>query len=146
MSERDLQAENERWAKHNFHEKEFADIAFEIVSGLPVGGPDLVGAKSPMVLAEQVRKILFKRLGHFMPFVGMVEEIGELAHALLKKRQGIRRNQDHDADARDAYGDLRVYGLDFCNRMMWVDNEVLLETWDQVMKRDWVKDPVGGKG
>lgn len=45
---------------------------------------------------------------------GMGEELGELLHALLKKKQGIRGTpQQHDADARDAIGDLIVYTCHF---------------------------------
>lgn len=51
------------------------------------------------------------------PFKGMVEELGELAHALLKKEQGIRGTpEEHDVAAKDAVGDLLVYTADFCER------------------------------
>lgn len=44
--------------------------------------------------------------------LGCIEELGELAHAHLKAKQGIRGNQrEHDAAARDAIGDLIVYLL-----------------------------------
>ena len=144
MSERNVQIENGRWAKKNFWEREFRDIAekiFEEVEGLFwLDGHSV--ERTTMV--ETIREVLFKELGMFMPFAGMVEELGELAHALLKKRQGIRTNQDHDADARDAYGDLRIFGYDLCNRMNWVDGQVVEETWDGVVKRDWTKNPETG--
>ena len=44
--------------------------------------------------------------------LGCIEELGELAHAHLKSKQGIRGSQDeHDAAAKDAIGDLIVYLL-----------------------------------
>ena len=50
------------------------------------------------------------------PAIGVVEELGELAHAVLKKRQGIRgTTEEHDAAARDAVGDIAIYLLDVVN-------------------------------
>lgn len=143
MSERNVQIENLRWAKKNFWEREFKDIAEKIFDVFnPAMEPRLPNEKASMV--EKVRQVLFEELGMFMPFAGMVEELGELAHAILKKRQGIRTNEDHDADAKDAYADLRIYGLDFCNRMDWWDEQVVEDTWDSVAKRDWTKNPETG--
>jgi hypothetical protein len=42
--------------------------------------------------------------------MGIIEEVGELAHAHLKQRQNIRGNPaKHVADAKDAVGDATVY-------------------------------------
>lgn len=49
------------------------------------------------------------------PLLGEVEEIGELAHAYLKNAQGIRKNEDHRANAQDAIADIIIYLADFCN-------------------------------
>lgn len=44
--------------------------------------------------------------------LGCIEELGELAHAHLKKAQNIRGDaEQHDVDAKDAVGDLTVYLL-----------------------------------
>lgn len=44
--------------------------------------------------------------------LGCIEELGELAHAHLKAKQGIRGStEEHDAAAKDAIGDLVVYLL-----------------------------------
>lgn len=41
---------------------------------------------------------------------GIIEELGELAHANLKAKQNIRGNkEEHEAAARDAIGDMTVY-------------------------------------
>ncbi len=137
-----VQMENGAWAKRNFWDSEFQGIAAEIVE-------ELGSLRGESYLAEEVREItrqiLHKRLGHLLPFIGMVEEMGELAHALLKKQQGIRIDEDHDAAAKDAYADLRIYGFDFCNRMDWDDEVVVVEVWDGVVKkRDWIADPEAG--
>jgi hypothetical protein len=42
--------------------------------------------------------------------MGVVEEFGELTHALLKEWQGVRGTpEEHQANARDAIGDMTVY-------------------------------------
>jgi hypothetical protein len=44
--------------------------------------------------------------------LGVIEELGELAHSHLKQRQNIRGSAaDHVADGKDAVGDLIVYLL-----------------------------------
>lgn len=51
------------------------------------------------------------------PFEGLVEEAGELAHARLKARQGIRGTaEEHEAAEKDAIGDLAIYDADWCER------------------------------
>jgi NTP pyrophosphatase (non-canonical NTP hydrolase) len=57
------------------------------------------------------------------PFYGIVEEVGELSHAILKARQGIRGTKaEHEAAERDAIGDIVIYLADFAGR-----NELELE-------------------
>ncbi len=42
--------------------------------------------------------------------LGMTEEVGELAHSHLKKKQGIRGTPEgHDANMKDAVGDITVF-------------------------------------
>lgn len=73
------------------------------------------------------------------PLLGVVEEVGELAHAHLKQEQGIRLLEDHDAAARDAVGDILIYLLHYCSLRGWDLEGVLLDTWEGVVrKRDWV--------
>jgi len=47
-----------------------------------------------------------------IPELGMVEEIGEYAHQLLKAAQSIRETSD--ADAKDALADIGIYFLHLC--------------------------------
>jgi NTP pyrophosphatase (non-canonical NTP hydrolase) len=51
------------------------------------------------------------------PMVGMFEELGELAHAYLKTKQGIRgTKEEHHAAMCDAVADLIVFFLDYSVR------------------------------
>ena len=47
--------------------------------------------------------------------LGMIEEVGELAHAHLKMEQGIRMNEDHLAGRADAIADTVLYLIGHCN-------------------------------
>jgi NTP pyrophosphatase (non-canonical NTP hydrolase) len=76
--------------------------------------------------------------------LGMVEEIGELAHAHLKRQQGIRTNEDHDAAVRDALGDVLIYMLSYCNTNGLDLAECVEDAWAEVAARDWAADPVAG--
>jgi NTP pyrophosphatase (non-canonical NTP hydrolase) len=82
----------------------------------------------------------------WQPLLGVFEEIGELAHAFLKRTQGIRGTPaEHNAAIRDAIGDLVIYLLDFA-AMEGIDVEKAIEeTWAQVSKRDWQKNKANGE-
>lgn len=73
----------------------------------------------------------------YHPLLGAVEELGELAHAHLKQEQGIRTNEDHEAEARDAVGDVVMYLLDYCNLRGWSIAEIISEVEEEVFDRDW---------
>lgn len=47
--------------------------------------------------------------------LGMIEEVGELAHAQLKLEQGIRVNEDHIEARKDAIADIALYLIGYCN-------------------------------
>ena len=50
------------------------------------------------------------------PLLGIIEEIGELSKAILKKDQGIRGTPEkHDRDAVDAIGDIMIYLMNHLN-------------------------------
>lgn len=73
-------------------------------------------------------------------FLGITEELGELAHALLKGRQGIRGSAEkHEAAAKDAVGDIFIFLSGFCCRKGWDLQEIIEETWAEVSQRDWTK-------
>jgi NTP pyrophosphatase (non-canonical NTP hydrolase) len=74
----------------------------------------------------------------------MQEELGELSHAFLKKHQGIRMDEDHDAAMVDAIGDFIIYLAGFCNSTHLDLASSVESTWMEVKKRDWVKFPERG--
>lgn len=80
----------------------------------------------------------------YRPLLGVIEEIGELAHAQLKKEQGIRMNEDHDAKARDAVGDIMIYLMNYCSERGFFIGECLDDAWREVSQRDWKKNPIQG--
>lgn len=80
----------------------------------------------------------------WMPILGAVEELGELAHAHLKKAQGIRLGEDHDAKAKDAVADVVIFLAAYCSAEGYDFEAVVQETWDKVKQRDYKADPIGG--
>lgn len=76
---------------------------------------------------------------------GVFEEAGELAHHILKGKQGIRGDCDfHEDEAKDAVGDLIIFLMGFCSRKKWDLNDIVSTTWEKVKMRDWVKFPFNG--
>ena len=47
--------------------------------------------------------------------LGIVEEIGELSHCILKQNQGIRKESSTEEKLQDAIGDIVIYALNYCN-------------------------------
>ena len=80
----------------------------------------------------------------WMPLVGVMEELGELAHAYLKKEQGIRISENHEEKLKDAIGDIVIYLADFCTAHDFDLATIVKETWKTVKIRDWIKYPVNG--
>lgn len=96
---------------------------------------------------KQWSKRNFPDSTHIEPLMGMVEEIGELFHAELKRRQGIRgTEEEHIEAAKDAVGDVVIYMMDYCTKRGWDLEEIIAETWLQVQTRDWVNNPKSGAG
>ena len=78
--------------------------------------------------------------------LGCVEELGELAHSVLKAKQGIRGTpEEHEVKAKDAAGDLLIFLTGFFIRKGWSIQDVLTETWATVKTRDWQKFPRNGR-
>lgn len=82
-------------------------------------------------------------------FLGIVEEVGELSHVILKDQQGIRSSADPNynpvPEVQDAVGDIAIYLINFCNKMQWDFSSILARTWAQVQDRDWQEDPGGNQ-
>lgn len=79
-----------------------------------------------------------------MILLGVMEELGELTHAHLKKEQGIRKSEDHEALKKDSVGDIIIFLADYCNRSGYDLDSIINLTWAHVSKRDWVKFPNNG--
>jgi len=78
--------------------------------------------------------------------LGAVEEMGELAHAFLKREQGIRgTDEEHAAAIKDAVGDVLVYLMGFCDTQGLQILDCVNDAWDEVKDRDWVKYPGSGR-
>lgn len=79
-------------------------------------------------------------------FLGMVEELGELSHVILKHGQGIRRMDPTTAAEleADALGDLFIFMLGYAARRQLDLEYIILKTWEKVSRRDWVANPDTG--
>ena len=81
--------------------------------------------------------------------LGMVEEIGELCHILLKRKQGIREGANKTeaelkAKVADAFGDVVIYGINMMQAEGLDAEKAIVETIKSVLKRDWVENPAEG--
>jgi len=77
-------------------------------------------------------------------FVGAVEEMGELARAILKNAQGIRGFDDKKKfleSAGDAIADILVYLTQLATSLRLDIGLLFYETAKVVMNRDWTKHP-----
>jgi len=78
------------------------------------------------------------------PLLGAVEELGELAHAFLKREQGIRISEPHTENIKDAVADTVIYLADFCQAEGIDMQQVIEDTWAKTKQRDWKKFPING--
>ena len=94
---------------------------------------------------EVWRKKNFPNSKFWHPVLGLIEEVGELCHAVLKRDQGIRGDiAVHNAEIDDAVGDILIYLVDFCNREGISLQFAVEDAWSEVKKRDWVASPNDG--
>lgn len=77
--------------------------------------------------------------------MGMVEELGELAHARLKTKQGIRGDEDLPQLETDAIGDIIIYLCGYCTRRNISLAACISMAWWEVKDRDWIKYPTTGR-
>jgi NTP pyrophosphatase (non-canonical NTP hydrolase) len=80
----------------------------------------------------------------WMPLLGVMEELGELAHSFLKREQGIRVGENHDEKIKDAVGDIVLFLMDFCSANNIDLQSVVSDTWEHVKDRDWKANPKTG--
>ena len=72
-------------------------------------------------------------------FLGVVEEVGEMSHAILKRSQGIRGDEEmHDAAIEDAIGDIVIFLASYCNTNRISLDRCVSKAWAEVIQRDWI--------
>lgn len=79
-------------------------------------------------------------------FLGIVEEVGEIAHSILKRKQGIRgTDAEHTEAIKDGLGDVFIFMMSYCNSNHLDLAEIIEQTWDGVVsKRDWATNQKDG--
>lgn len=77
--------------------------------------------------------------------LGLQEELGELSHAWLKRRQKIRQEEDHVANIGDSVGDIFVYLAHFCELEGLDLQNCVTECWGKVGQRDWTAEREEGE-
>lgn len=77
--------------------------------------------------------------------LGVVEELGELAHSILKEKQKVRMHEDHEEKAKDAVGDIFIFLTGVCNRKGWDLQTIIEDVWKEVSSRDWRQFPNDGR-
>jgi len=85
-------------------------------------------------------------IGAMFCAMGVNEEAGELIHAVLKRAQGVREDEDgvgREAEV-DAVGDIVIYLADFCHRRGYDLEECVRRAWDgEVSEREWDSETAG---
>lgn len=77
--------------------------------------------------------------------MGAVEELGELAHHILKRKQGIRGDVAmHTAEIEDAVADCVIFLAGIATHEHFAFGDAVQKAWDQVKNRDWVNDKEKG--
>jgi len=76
--------------------------------------------------------------------LGVTEEVGELCHSFLKRKQQIRLNENHDENIKDAVADIMIFLAGFCNTQQIDMEQELRRVWNQVKRRNWKKNNING--
>jgi NTP pyrophosphatase (non-canonical NTP hydrolase) len=116
---REIQKAHKEWADRNF-------------GNVPAHQPVLG-------VAEELGELVEADDSPTQHIVELVKAIGRLSHAQLKSEQGIRMNENHEENAKDAVGDITMFLIDLCNCKGWDYQEIVQGTWEHISKRDWTK-------
>lgn len=123
-----------------------AKQAFDSYAGLDTPYlPDDATKHNLSTLQVRIHRWQARNFGASNPFLGIVEEVGELSHAILKHEQKIRGFDDPDKflnEAGDAIADMTVFAMQLCTRYRLDFGVLLAATIEEVLKRDWAKNPV----
>lgn len=87
----------------------------------------------------------FKDHPNWMFLLGVMEELGELVHAHLKYAQGIRIEEPHHENKKDAIGDIVIFLSGYCTAEGIDFEKTVQKTWDKVKQRDWKINPKNGE-
>ena len=72
--------------------------------------------------------------------LGMAEEVGELCHAILKRKQKIREGangNDLKPEIADAFADVVIFGINLMSAEGLDAEQALRATIEHVLKRKW---------
>jgi len=104
---------------------------------------------TPKKLQEEQRPWVKHNFGGrraWYPLLGLMEELGEIAHAFLKREQGIRGTEAEHLEAiKDGVGDVVIFLADFCSANDLDFQECVEVTWAKVKQRDWKANPLNGE-
>lgn len=80
--------------------------------------------------------------------LGVCEEAGELAHAVLKYKQGIRGYdfEKTQAEVADAIGDIMIYACGVASRLDIDVSRAVWDAWEHVKNRNITQDSDHGSG
>jgi len=79
--------------------------------------------------------------------LGMCEEVGEIAHTVLKGTQGIRegKNGINKDLLADGFGDVFIYGSQLMTLNKIDVSDAINTTIQQILKRDWQNNKDDGE-
>jgi len=82
----------------------------------------------------------FGNVESYRPLLGIMEEVGELAHAHLKEVDGIRGTPEElQLKGKDAVGDIVHFLAGYCTTRGWSLEDCTSYAWESIKDRDWTK-------
>lgn len=105
---------------------------------------DVIDKYNPLKILQDEHKIWskknFGKPNSSLSLIGILEELGELAHAHLKSKQGIRDTEEVlEKKAKDAVGDIVIFLASYCNARNFDIGQIVQNTWAEVKNRDYSK-------
>ena len=96
-------------------------------------------------LKKYTKNELIKIIKNLQMALGLCEEAGEIAHHVLKATQGIRGgvNGINKEQLGDGVADVLVFGQQLLSQNDINAEEVIDKTINEVLERDWKKNPTG---
>lgn len=77
--------------------------------------------------------------------LGLMGELGELAQAMLKVKEGTGEIGDHHETILDAIGDMAIFLVGLSTDLDMDFEDLLMATWAEVSQRDWKAYPINGR-